>query len=86
MEKITVYKLSDGTFIEDEHKAVELQKRLDIKTALLNLCTQQLQDVVDDDSIFEVVEILYDKRKAFISALTGDKLVSKNEYIFDSKR
>jgi hypothetical protein len=67
MEKIEAFKLSDGRIVDNEERAVELQKEIDIKKKLSFLCEEYLYGI----NYEEVVDKIYSKRKEFISALTG---------------
>lgn len=70
MEKITAFKLTDGQIIEDEEKAIRLQREISIKNNLLDLC----EFLWGSDNAEEMALEIYRKRDQFIAALTGSKL------------
>ena len=67
MEKIKAFKLSDGRIIEDEKKAIELQKEIDIKKKLTFLCEEYLNSL----EYYELADEIYSKRNEFLAALNN---------------
>ena len=67
MEKIEAFKLSDGRIIDNEERAIELQKEIDIKKKLNFLCEEYL----DGLEYSELADEIYSKRIEFLSALNG---------------
>lgn len=67
MEKIEAFKLSDGRIIDNEERATELQKEIDIKKKLTLLCEEYLNGL----EYFELADEIYSKRDEFMSALNG---------------
>ena len=67
MEKIEAFKLSDGRIVENEEKAIELQKEINIKEKLSFLCEEYLGGL----EYYELVEEIYSRRSEFLSALNG---------------
>ena len=71
MKKITAFKLSDGRIVEDENRANELQKEIDIKSKLIFLCDEYL---FHEDTEAMANE-LYSHRQEFIAALNGQDYI-----------
>lgn len=67
MEKITAFKLTDGTIVTDEKEAKELQKEIDAKKKLSFLCEEFLSGL----EYYELADEIYSKRKEFLEALNG---------------
>jgi hypothetical protein len=67
MEKIEAFKLSDGRIIDNEERAIELQKEIDIKKKLSYLCEEFLNGL----EYYELADEIYSKRNEFLSALNG---------------
>jgi hypothetical protein len=67
MEKIEAFKLSDGRIIDNEEKAIELQKEIDIKKKLTFLCEEYLSGL----EYYELVDEIYSRKSEFLSALNG---------------
>jgi len=68
MKEIKAFKLSDGRLIEDKEKAKELQKEIDIKQKLSDLCDKWFVDL----EYHEMAEQIYNLRSEFLSALNGN--------------
>jgi hypothetical protein len=65
--KIEAFKLSDGRIIDNEERAIELQKEIDIKRKLSFLCEEYLNEL----EYYELADEIYSKRNEFLSALNG---------------
>ena len=67
MQKITVYKLSDGRLIETEALAIACQQEIDIKNSLTKLCNDHFKEA----ELSELPGIMYNKRKDFMEAFSN---------------
>lgn len=81
MEKIEAFKLSDGRIIDNEVRAIELQKEIDIKKKLTYFCEKFLMDL----EYFELADEIYLKRVEFLSAFgVLSKEENSDEILADS--
>jgi len=67
MQKIEAFRLSDGRIVDNEEKAIELQKEIDIKKRLSFLCEEYLMNLEP----YKLVDEIYLRRNDFLSALNG---------------
>ena len=67
MERITVFKLSDGRLIENEALARICQAEIDIKKRLSSLCKELFEGL----DVEQYPQVIYNKRQEFLDALTN---------------
>jgi hypothetical protein len=67
MERVMVFKLSDGRLIENEALAIICQAEIDIKKRLSSLC----KELFDGLDIEQYPQVIYNKRQEFLDALTN---------------
>ena len=65
MKEIVVFRLSDGSIIEDKQMAIKRQKEIDIKKKLSILCNEYLKELDYD----ELPDAIYNIRSLFLDAL-----------------
>ena len=73
MEKVEVFKLSDGSLVESEEEALSKEKSLKHRDVISELCYNQFAGVLTVEGIESVVNVLITYKNQFLEALGGDE-------------
>lgn len=73
MKKMTGYKLTDGTFIENYDEAIKLQKELDFKKKLRLFCDKNMPYEYSD-YLYETICDNADELRDLLNDFSNDKL------------